>query len=62
MEDAGECGGVEGAVDGKRLADIGFDRRDLEMLQALRGMVQDMRIRVEEGDWAVFRKSGPSRK
>ena len=59
MEHAGERGGVERALDGKRLADIGFDRRDLEMLQAPGGMVQDMRIRVEEGDRAVFRKSGP---
>jgi hypothetical protein len=59
MEHASERGGVEGSIDWKRLADIGFDSRDVEVLQALRGMIQDMRIRVEERDWAVLRKAGP---
>ena len=59
VEHASERGGVEGSIDGKRLADIGFDRRDVEVLQAPGGMLQDMRIRVEERDQAALRKAGP---
>ena len=59
MEHASERGGIEGSIDGKRFADVGFNSRDVEVLQALRGMIQDMCIRVEERDWAVLRKAGP---
>ena len=59
MEHASERGGVEGSIDRQRLADVGFDRPDIEELQAPRGMIQDMRIRVEERDRAVLRKACP---
>ena len=51
-----------GPVDGEWLADVGLDGRDVQALQAPGGVIEDVHVGVEEGDWAALRQAGPFQK
>src|SRR6185295_10003226 len=58
MDHAVERGGVERPVDGKWLADVGLNGRDIQALQPPGCMIEDMHVGVEEGDRAAVSDSG----
>ena len=58
MEHAIERGGVERPMDGKWLADVGFDGRDVQAPQPPGCMIEDVHVGVEEGDRAGVREAG----
>ena len=58
MEHAVERGGVELAVHGQRLADVGLDGRDVQALQPPGRVSEDVHVGVEKGDRAAVRQAG----
>jgi hypothetical protein len=55
-------GGIKGSIQGKRLADVGLDGRDVQALQASGGIVEDVRVGIEDGDGVLAGRPARSRK
>ena len=58
MDHAVQRGGIKRCIQGKRLADVGLDGRDVQALQASRGIVENVRIGIEESDGGAGRQAG----
>jgi hypothetical protein len=58
VDHADQSGGVERSIDGKGLAGVGLDGRDVQALQAPGGVIENVRIRVEQGDGTALRQAG----
>jgi len=58
MDHAVQRGGIERSIEGKRLADVGLDGREVQALQAPGGIIEDVHIGVEDGDGGARRQAG----